>query len=132
MRGSRGFSDRCFAKGQLWQVFVGSKERWVHGYYQALLAQQAEVSAEANGIKDPTAVDNNNSTLDRQSSPHSNRSEKWRSQIEKVKGITSIEFYFVCHSSLLVDLCHSTMLGTSIACVMDTVKAIIAYKLLSI
>ncbi|CAM6034669.1 unnamed protein product [Sphagnum compactum] len=70
-------------RGELWQVFVGSKERWVHGYYQALLAQQAEVSAEANGIKDPTAVDDNDSALDQQSSPHSNRSEKWRSQIEK-------------------------------------------------
>ncbi len=98
MRGSRGFlSDRCFAKGQLWQVFVGSKERWVHGYYQTLLAQQAQVSAEANGIKDPTAVDDHDSTLDQQSSPHSNQSEKWRSQIEKVKGITSIEFY-ICMS----------------------------------
>jgi hypothetical protein len=69
----------------------------VRGYYQALLAQQSEVSAKANGIKDPTAVDDNNSTLDQQSSPHSNRSEKWRSQIEKVKGITSIEFY-ICMS----------------------------------
>ncbi len=88
-------SDRCFAKGQLWQVFVGSKERWVHGYYQALLAQQTQVSAEANGIKNPTAVDDNNSTLDQQSCPHSNKSEKWRSQIEKVKGITSIEFYIL-------------------------------------
>ncbi len=72
------FADRYFAKVQLWQVFVGSKEQQVHGHYQALLAQQADGGVEANGTV------SNGSGLCLKSMSNSNPSEKWSSQIEKV------------------------------------------------
>ncbi|CAM6056598.1 unnamed protein product [Sphagnum tenellum] len=64
-------------RGELWQVFVGSKEQQVHGHYQALLAQQAFGDVEANGTV------SNSSGLCLKSMSNSNPSEKWSSQIEK-------------------------------------------------
>ncbi|CAM6049589.1 unnamed protein product [Sphagnum compactum] len=64
-------------RGELWQVFVGSKEQQVHGHYQALLAQQADAGVEANGTA------SNSSGFCLKSMSNSNPSEKWSSQIEK-------------------------------------------------
>ncbi|CAK9220937.1 unnamed protein product [Sphagnum troendelagicum] len=64
-------------RGELWQVFVGSKEQQVHGHYQALLAQQADGDVEANGTV------SNSSRLCLKSMSNSNPSGKWSSQIEK-------------------------------------------------
>ncbi len=58
---------------------MGSKEQQVHGHYQALLAQQTDGDVEANGTV------SNSSGLCLKSTSNSNPSEKWSSQIEKVK-----------------------------------------------
>jgi hypothetical protein len=73
--------------GQLWQVFVGAKERRVPGHYNALLTLLADGGGDSNGVGGLCVGSN---TANYEISNNSRILEKWTSQIEKVKMSTGL------------------------------------------
>ncbi|CAK9235809.1 unnamed protein product [Sphagnum troendelagicum] len=67
-------------RGELWQVFVGAKERRVPGHYNALLTLLADGGGDSNGVGGLCVGSN---TANYEISNNSRILEKWTSQIEK-------------------------------------------------